>query len=75
MSPRTEPAVRLEVHTREPFAEGHRFGATGAYAVLTATARHAVDPDDPRVPAHRTVPDLDLAPRASRRHRPGPVQR
>ncbi|MFJ3799191.1 alpha/beta hydrolase domain-containing protein [Streptomyces sp. NPDC090088] len=63
MSPRTEPAVRLEVHTREPFAEGHRFGDTGAYEVLTATARYAVDPDDPRVPAHRAVPDLDLAPR------------
>ncbi|MER5753590.1 hypothetical protein [Streptomyces sp. NPDC002088] len=33
MSPRPEPAVRLEVHTREPFAEGHRFAGTGAYEV------------------------------------------
>lgn len=62
MSPLHEPAVRLEVHTREPFAEGHRFADTGAYEVLTATARYSVDP---KAPAHRSIPDLGLAPRDS----------
>ncbi|MFI1710437.1 alpha/beta hydrolase domain-containing protein [Streptomyces griseoruber] len=60
MSPLAEPAVRLEVRTREPFADGHRFAGTGAYEVLTATAHYTVDPG---APAHRSVPDLGLAPR------------
>jgi hypothetical protein len=60
MTPFPEPAVQLEVHTREPFAEGHRFADTGAYEVLTATAHYAVDPHGAH-PARD--PDLDLAPR------------
>ncbi|WP_167450064.1 transposase [Streptomyces hyaluromycini] len=52
--------MRLEVHAREPFADGHRFAGTGAYEVVTATAHYAVDPE---APAHRCVPDLALAPR------------
>ncbi|MEU1518659.1 hypothetical protein ABZ490_42085 [Streptomyces sp. NPDC005811] len=53
MSPLAEPAVRLEVHDREPFADGHRFPGTGAYEVLTATAHSTVDPG---APAHRSIP-------------------
>lgn len=60
MSSEPEPGVRLEVHTREPFAAGHRFGDAGAYEVVTTTAHYAVDP---RAAAHRAVPDLGLAPR------------
>ncbi|MER7186159.1 hypothetical protein ABT404_43005 [Streptomyces hyaluromycini] len=52
--------MRLEVHAREPFADGHRFAGTGAYEVVTATAHYAVDPE---APAHHCVPDLALAPR------------
>ncbi|MBK3573641.1 hypothetical protein JHN63_07395 [Streptomyces sp. MBT65] len=55
-------AVRLEVHAREPFADGHRFAEGGAYEVLTATAHYTVDPE---APAHRSITDLDLAPRDS----------
>ncbi|MBL1120024.1 hypothetical protein JK364_48165 [Streptomyces sp. 110] len=50
------------MHTREPFAEGHHFAGTGAYEVLTATAHYAVVPE---APAHRPIPDLDIAPRDS----------
>ncbi|MFD0033185.1 alpha/beta hydrolase domain-containing protein [Streptomyces sp. NPDC127172] len=60
MSGFPESAVRLEVHAREPFADGHRFDGTGAYEVLTATAHYSVAPE---APAHRAVPDLGLAPR------------
>ncbi|MFD4653005.1 MULTISPECIES: hypothetical protein [unclassified Streptomyces] len=60
MSGFPEPAVRLEVHAREPCADGHRFDGTGAYEVLTATAHYSVAPE---APAHRAVPDLGLAPR------------
>ncbi|MFG2472347.1 hypothetical protein ACGFXB_43940 [Streptomyces canus] len=62
MTPCPEPAVQLEVHTREPFAAGHRFAETGVYEVLTATAHYAVDLE---APAQRAIPDLDLAPRDS----------
>jgi len=54
--------VRLEVHAREPFADGHRFAEGGTYEVLTATAHYTVDPE---APALRSITDLDLAPRDS----------
>ncbi|MFJ3899846.1 alpha/beta hydrolase domain-containing protein [Streptomyces sp. NPDC090083] len=54
--------VRLEVHSREPFADAHRFPGAGAYEVLTATAHYAVDPT---ATANRAIPDLGLAPRDS----------
>ncbi|MCX5366387.1 alpha/beta hydrolase domain-containing protein [Streptomyces sp. NBC_00124] len=52
--------VQLEVHTREPFAEGHHFVGTGAYEVVTATAHYSVNPE---AAAHHAIPDLALAPR------------
>ncbi|WP_406131180.1 hypothetical protein [Streptomyces sp. NBC_00989] len=55
-------AVRLDAHTREPFADGHRFTEGGAYGVITATAHYAVDPE---APANRPITDLDLASRDS----------
>ncbi|WRZ95162.1 hypothetical protein OHB54_42780 [Streptomyces sp. NBC_01007] len=55
-----EPTVRLEIHTREPFAGSRRFAGTGTYEAITATAHHAVDPD---APAHGAITDLALAPR------------
>ncbi|MFJ8785283.1 alpha/beta hydrolase domain-containing protein [Streptomyces sp. NPDC102476] len=59
MSPVPERPVRLEVHSRESFAEAHRFPGIGAYEVLTATAHYAVDP---KAAANRAIPDLDLVP-------------
>ncbi|MFF0157222.1 hypothetical protein ACFYRY_06690 [Streptomyces sp. NPDC005263] len=59
MSPGPQRPVRLEVHTREPFAEAHRLPGTGAYEVLTATAHYAVDP---RAAANHAIPDLDSYP-------------
>ncbi|MDH6214492.1 alpha/beta hydrolase domain-containing protein [Streptomyces pseudovenezuelae] len=55
-------SVRLDVRTREPFADGHRFAGGGAYEVITATAHYSVDPE---ASAHRSIADLDLAPRDS----------
>lgn len=60
MTPLPEPAVRLEVHSRVPFTEGHRFDGTGAYEVITATAHYSVDPEQS---SHSSIPDLGLAPR------------
>ncbi|NEA63401.1 hypothetical protein [Streptomyces sp. SID12488] len=57
-----ESPVRLEIHSREPFADGHRFAGSGAYEVITATAHYSVDPD---APAHDSITDLALAPRDS----------
>ncbi|MDF6045832.1 hypothetical protein LRD69_27555 [Streptomyces sp. JH14] len=60
MSPGPKHPVHLEMHSREPFATGHRFPGAGAYEVLTATAHYTVDP---KAAANRAIPDLDLAPR------------
>ncbi|MFD5406292.1 hypothetical protein [Streptomyces griseorubiginosus] len=38
MTPFPGPALRLAVHSRVPFTEGHRFEGTGAYEAVTATA-------------------------------------
>ncbi len=52
--------VALDILRREPFAEGHAFGDTGPYEKITAIARFAIDPDQPR---NRAIIDLNLAPR------------
>ncbi len=52
--------VALDILRREPFAEGHAFGDAGPYEKITAIARFAIDPDQPR---NRAIVDLDLAPR------------
>ena len=51
---------RFDITSREPYADGREFGSTGAYEIIRATARYAVDPggeDESR------IFDLDLAPR------------
>ena len=55
--------VSVVFHTREPFAGGKRFGATGTYERLIGVARFAVDPAQAR---NRAIVDLDLAPRNDR---------
>jgi hypothetical protein len=52
--------VRIEWHTREPFAEGKAFGDPGPYEKLVGIATFAVDPKHPR---NRLIVDLDKAPR------------
>ncbi len=53
---------RLDIHSCEPYADGREFGEVGAFELIRATARYAVDPsaeDESR------IADLDLAPRDS----------
>ena len=54
--------TRLDITSRQPYAEGQAFGDTGAYEIIRATAHYAVDPmgeDESR------IVDLELAPRAA----------
>jgi hypothetical protein len=55
--------VRLEIGSREPFAGGRVFGATGAYEKLRGRLVYAVEPDHP---ANARIVDLGLAPRDPR---------
>ena len=52
--------VRFRIHTREPFASGAEFGATGAYERIIGAVDFAIDPDDL---AYAMVVDADRAPR------------
>src|SRR4051794_11344000 len=51
--------VALEVHQREPFADGQAFGDVGPYEKLTGVARFAVDP---KHAANRGITGLTQAP-------------
>lgn len=52
--------VQLEIRDRRPFADGERFGATGAYERIAGRAHFRVDP---LAPAQAGVTDIRLAPR------------
>ncbi len=52
--------VDLRILKRESFAGGKAFGAAGPYDQITAIAKFAIDPKDPR---NQRIVDLDLAPR------------
>lgn len=49
----------LEIHRREPFANGAVFGDAGAYEKLSGVAHFTVDPRHPR---NAAIVDLDKAP-------------
>lgn len=51
--------ITLEIIDRRPFAEGHRFGDTGAYERISGRAHFSIDPNSE--PQHGIV-DLDKAP-------------
>ena len=51
--------VELSISERFTFADGHAFGAVGAYERLVGRARFAVDPT---APPQRGITDLDKAP-------------
>ena len=53
---------RLEITSRQPFANGESFGDVGPYEQLDGTAYFTVDPVNP---ANETVADLRLAPRSN----------
>ena len=52
--------VRINVESREPFADGQEFERVGAYEALVGTVDFAIDSDDV---SNETVTDLKLAPR------------
>ena len=52
--------LRLQINTREPFAEGLEFGDTGAYERIVGKVHFSVDPDSP---AYSPVVDIQYAPR------------
>jgi hypothetical protein len=51
--------VELSIAERFPFADGHEFGAAGAYERLIGRAHFAVDPG---APAQHDITDVDKAP-------------
>ncbi len=50
---------RIEITSREVFADGMAFGSTGAYEKIRGRLFYAVDPDNP---ANAAIVDLELAP-------------
>lgn len=50
-------------HRRQPFADGHEFGATGAYEIVAGKAHGELLPDDPR---NACIVNLAEAPRNQR---------
>lgn len=55
----SEPGVRWQVRSRQPFAGGKTFGAYGPFEIIEGRATYAVAPADPR---NAGIVDLDLAP-------------
>lgn len=51
--------LHFDITDRTPFADGHEFGAVGAYERLRGWVRYAVDPN---APAQSTIVDIDKAP-------------
>ncbi len=62
-SPTTGEVVRIQIDHQQPFADGHRFGETGAYESLAGRFFFEVDPDDP---ANACITDLERASRNDR---------
>ena len=52
--------TRVQIDHRESFADGARFGKTGAYESISGRLFFAVDPESP---ANERITDLELAPR------------
>jgi hypothetical protein len=51
--------LHFDITDRTPFADGHEFGAVGAYERLRGWVRYTVDPN---APAQSTIVDIDKAP-------------
>ncbi len=59
-APVSAAVVRMQVDRREPFADGHRFGRSGAYEILAGSLFIEVDPQND---ANARIADLSRAPR------------
>jgi len=57
--PASAEVVRVQIDKREAFANGHKFGKTGAYELLEGRLFFKVDP---KVKANSRITDLGLAP-------------
>ena len=53
---------RIEITSREVFAEGMEYGEVGSYEKIRGKLFYAVDPDNA---ANAAIVDLDLAPRGA----------
>ncbi|HEY7514275.1 MAG TPA: alpha/beta hydrolase domain-containing protein, partial [Vicinamibacteria bacterium] len=60
VAPARAEVVRVEIASREPFAEGRAWGSAGAYEKVRGRLVYAVDPGNP---ANAAIVDLKLAPR------------
>ncbi len=58
--PARAEVVRFDITSREPYADGHKFGKVGAYEQIVGRVDFAIDPTDP---ANQDIVDLRLAPR------------
>lgn len=54
------PVTKIEIKSRQPFADSRPFGDVGAYEQLDGIVHFAVDPNNP---ANETIADLELVPR------------
>ena len=53
----------MEISQRRPFADGHRFGSTGAYEIIAGRLHFEIDPEHR---ANGRITDVKLAPRNDR---------
>jgi hypothetical protein len=61
-APALAEVVRFEILSRTPAFNGQRFGETGAYEEIRATAHYRVDP---RAPINAGIANIQKAPRES----------
>ena len=52
--------TKLDIKSRQPFAQGQAFGEVGTYEQIDGTVHFAVDPNNS---ANDLITDLKLAPR------------
>lgn len=64
-APLSAEVVRFEIARREPLADGHAFGARGAYERILGRVHYRLDPTRPQ---NRHIVDLALAPRNADGH-------
>lgn len=57
--------VRWEILSRQPYADGREFGASGAYERIAGKVHFAIDPADP---ANHEIVDLSRAPKNAQGH-------
>lgn len=56
--PASAEVIRIQIDVRKPFADGARFGNTGAYETVSGRLFFVIDPENP---ANERITDLNLA--------------